>query len=455
MYEEDGGEVKHTAEAHGEVGASPEEVGHAAAGGEVAVEPVDVGDGLFATDVSQGALVRVVERLDILDAAELPLKALNLAGRLGAVAGVEVEGAAEVVDAGLEVLRLGHVVEQAAEEAALLGGDLGGGGVASNGAVTDGPDVAGTLDDKVLVDSEATARVGLGGDARDEVLDDGADSVAGGPDEEAVGDDDALAGAVGLGDLGLDGGLGDLLDHGLGLDVNLLLAEGVLGVVNQLLGEGGQDVGQGLDQGDLEAGADLGDQLLDVLLEKVLQLAGKLDAGRATADDNHVHQAVDLFRALALEGGRLDAVHNLLADALGVANLLEERAVLLDAGDAKGGVLGTNADNEHVVGDLGLHGLALDFGVVDNGDYLAVGVNGRGVGFVVLDGALLVADNGADGLHDGAVLDGAGGARGQQGREEEVVARRDDNDVVVFGIDLLEQGDGAPAGACAGKRRTG
>lgn len=390
----------------------------------------------------------VVEGLDLLDAAELPLEALNLAGRLGAVAGVEVERAAELVDARLEVLRLGHVVEQAAEEAALLRGDLGGGSVAGDGAVADGPDVAGSLDDQVLVDGEASARVGLGGDARDEVLDDGADGVTRGPDQQAVGDNDALAGAVGLGDLGLDRRLRHLLDHGLGLDVNLLLAERVLGVVNQLLGEGGQHVGQGLDQRDLEARADLGDQLLDVLLEEVLQLASELDAGRATADDNHVHQAVDLLGALTLEGSSLNAVHNLLADALGVANLLEERAVLLDAGNAKGGVLGADADDEHVVGDLGLHRLALDLGVVDDGHYLAVRVDRGGVGFVVLDGALLVADDGADRLHDGAVLDGARGARGQQRREEEVVARRDNHDIVVFGIELLEQGDGAPAGAC-------
>jgi hypothetical protein len=43
------------------------------------------------------------------------------------------------------------------------------------------------------------------------------------------------------------------------------------------------------------------------------------------------------------------------------------------------------------------------------------------------------------------VLDGTGGAGWEKGCEEEVVAWGDDDDIVVFGIELLEEGDGAPS----------
>ena len=351
--------------------------------------------------------MRVVERLDVADSAQLLLQTLNFAGDFGRVGRGNVDAAAELVDAVLKVFRLGHVVEQAGEEASFLRGNLSSGSVSGDGAVTNGPDVAGTLDDEVFVDGETAARVLLGGDAGDEVLDDGADSVTCGPDEETVGNDDALLGAVGLGDVGLDGVFGDVLDHGLGHDFNLLLAQRVFCVVNELLGEGGKDVGESLNEGDLEARANLGNQLLDVLLEKVLQFTGELDTSRSTTDYNHVHQTVNLRRALALEGSSLNAIHDLLANLLSIVNLLEEAAVFADAGNAKGCVFGTNANNEHVVRDLGLVGGALDLGVVDDGDDLALRVNGRGIGFVVLDSALLVSQDGADRLHDGAVLNGA------------------------------------------------
>jgi hypothetical protein len=104
-------------------------------------------------------------------------------------------------------------------------------------------------------------------------------------------------------------------------------------------------------------------------------------------------------------------------------------------------------DDEHVKGDLGFGGVALDLRLVINVDDALLVVDLGGLGFVVLDGGLLVAQKVADRLHDGAVLNGADGARGEQRGEEEVVAWGDDNDVVVFRVELLQQGDGAPAGA--------
>jgi hypothetical protein len=46
------------------------------------------------------------------------------------------------------------------------------------------------------------------------------------------------------------------------------------------------------------------------------------------------------------------------------------------------------------------------------------------------------------------VLDGADGARGEERGEEEVVSRGDDDDIVVLRVELLQQGDGTPAGTC-------
>jgi hypothetical protein len=45
------------------------------------------------------------------------------------------------------------------------------------------------------------------------------------------------------------------------------------------------------------------------------------------------------------------------------------------------------------------------------------------------------------------MLDSTGGARWQQRRKEEVIPRGDDNDVVILGIKLLEERDGAPSSA--------
>lgn len=394
----------------------------------------------------------VVEGLEVLDAEELLLGVLDLSRDLGRVARLEVERRRELADVLLQVLGLGHVVEQLGQEVALLRGDLGGGRVSGDGAVADGPDVPGALHHEVLVDGEAAARVLLGGNLAHEVLDEGPEGVSGGPDQQAVGELDALLAAVGVHSLGLDVLVGDVLDHGLEADVDLLLLEGALGVLNQLLGEGGQDVGQGLDQRNLEAVADVRDQALDVLLEEVLQFAGKLDTSGAATNDDHVQQTVDLVRVLILEGSRLDAVHDLLADALGVIDLLQEARVLANARDSKGRILGTDTNDQHVVGDLSLGDGALDLGLVLDLDDLAVGVDGAGLSLVELDGCLLVLEDGADGVHDGAVLDKSGGARGQEGREEEVVAGRDDDDVVVLGVELLEECDGTPAGTCTGAR---
>ena len=90
---------------------------------------------------------------------------------------------------------------------------------------------------------------------------------------------------------------------------------------HKLLGEHRQDVGQGLDEGDLDLARDLRVPLGKVLGQEVVQLSScnwserasktnertVLDASRSAAHDDHVKQALDLRLGLALEGGRLDA----------------------------------------------------------------------------------------------------------------------------------------------------
>ena len=278
----------------------------------------------------------VLEGVDALGPPQALLQLLDLVESL--VASLLVGGLlldlGELGELGLDLLSLGHLVEHAGEESALLSGNLGSGGVVGDGAVADGPDVFGTLDNKVLVDSETAARVLLGGDLVDQVLDERAHSVTGGPDEETVGDPLEHLLAIGAHGLGLNVLFCDVLDHGLCADVDGLLLEGLLGVVDQLLGEHGQDVGQGLDEGDVELLLDLGNPLLQVGVEEVLELTGELDTSGASTDHDHVQQTLALLLRLALEGGRLAAVHDAVADGLGVTNLLQEQAVLADTGDA-------------------------------------------------------------------------------------------------------------------------
>lgn len=84
----------------------------------------------------------------------------------------------------------------------------------------------------------------------------------------------------------------------------------------------------------MEVVLDFRNPLAQIVFEKVLELAGKLDTGGTTADNNHVQETLDFLVGLVLEYGGLDAVHNTLADFLSIANLFEEARVFADTGDA-------------------------------------------------------------------------------------------------------------------------
>ena len=323
------------AEAHADVGASPEKVRQGTTAGNVARQPRDIGNSLLGADVGEGSLVSVLERTDLLNASEALLKILDVRedNVTGVLAGSSLLLDRELGELGLDLLGLGHLVEHASEPSTLLGGDLGGGGVVGDSAVTDGPHVLAALDNEVLVHGETTAGILLSGDLADEVLDERAEGVTGGPDEQAEGDllDNLLS--VGAGGFSFDVLVGHLLDHGLGADGDGLLLEGLLSVLNQLLGEHRKDVGERLDKGNLEGVLDLGEPLLQIGVEEVLELTGELNTGRSTTDDNHVQQTLDLLGALVLEGGRLAAIHDTVTDTLGIAYLLQEETVFAHTGD--------------------------------------------------------------------------------------------------------------------------
>jgi hypothetical protein len=66
-------------------------------------------------------------------------------------------------------------------------------------------------------------------------------------------------------------------------------------------------------------------------------------------------------------------------------------------------------------------------------------------GLVELDGQPVL--HVADGFNDAAKFEGAHGGAGQQGGKEEVVARADHADVIVFAIQVMQQAEGGEPGA--------
>ena len=85
--------------------------------------------------------------------------------------------------------------------------------------------------------------------------------------------------------------------------------------------------------------------------------------------------------------------------------------------------------------------------IVDD-DNTALGVDLGGLGFVESDACPLVAEDVTERFDDRTVLDGTGGARGEERGKEEEVAGGYDDDVVVIGVELLEERNASPAGTC-------
>lgn len=229
-------------------------------------------------------------------------------------------------------------------------------------------------------------------------------------------------------------------------------------------------------------------------MDEVVQLGGELDARGAPADDGEVQEAA-LGDVVAGQGGARRALfeegEHAQADAARVADVAQEVRVLPDAFDAEGLAVGADSDDKLVVGHVG-HGALGWWGdlrpttTVRFGTYcscysfftstaaillllslnnLLLGRREDGLAREVVRPVLLDADDLAgkvhvvspalveldataaaqapDRLEGRAELKGPDGGGRQEGREDEVGAGRDDDALVLCGIEGA--GEGVPA----------
>lgn len=254
--------------------------------------------------------MRVVEGSDLGGSVELLDQSFNL-GWVG------VTASSEGFQLSFKLVLLAELAEHLSEVDTLLTGNLGSWGVLRSGTVTDGVGALGAEKRKVVVHNE-TSSLSLGvRKLVHQVSGDLSGSVTGSPDQETV--RNVLDLLVGI--LDSDAGGSDILDHGSSENVNLVGSELVLGVLNELFGEGGQDVGECFNEGDLESVGDFRVPLFQVILDdqprrncetrhahnqEIVELSGVLDTGWSTTDNDHVHQSVNLSLGLIFESGSLD-----------------------------------------------------------------------------------------------------------------------------------------------------
>ncbi len=175
---------------------------------------------------------------------------------------------------------------------------------------------------------------------------------AGGPEAEAVREFFGEGGAV-FGFLGVDDAVGlDLLDAGVGLDVDVVVGEAVLGEFGEGFVVGVEDVGAGLDDvdGDFVA-QDARVEFAEVFVEHVVELGGEFDAGWAAAGDDEGEEAATLFVGGGGEAGDFEVSDDLVADKAGVADVFEKVA-MLEAVDAVGVRDAADSDDQLVVGEI-------------------------------------------------------------------------------------------------------
>mmetsp|Transcript_25357 Transcript_25357/g.58756 ORF Transcript_25357/g.58756 Transcript_25357/m.58756 type:complete len:273 (-) Transcript_25357:17-835(-) len=187
-------------------------------------------------------------------------------------------------------------------------------------------------------------------------------------------------------------------------------------------------------------------------MHKIRKLRRKLHPGGPAPDNHKVEQALALLVRLAGVGGALEGVGDGGADAARVRDLLEEVRVLLYPGRVEGVVLGTDRDDELVVGhgEVGAR-LCRVLDDAEGGLGGAVGEGERLVGVVHVEALGLhkldPGEEGAHGLDNGTGLDRAHSDRGEEGGHEEVVAGRDADDLIARGVDSRQEPHRGPAGA--------
>lgn len=184
--------------------------------------------------------MRVGERGHISSSVELLDDTLNI--------GLVSTSRSQLVQLFLQLFSLRGFGKRSSQPSSLLRCDLGGRGVLTGDGVTESVDFRGAQNSEVLV-GEDTSSVGLVfRQLAHELSGQLSSGVTCGPDEKAV--RDLVSVLVGI--LDEDRLFTDILDGGSCHDVDLVGLEGGFSVFNHSLGEGGQDVGQGFNQGDSE-----------------------------------------------------------------------------------------------------------------------------------------------------------------------------------------------------------
>lgn len=409
------------------VSRTPEVVGGETSGREVTLEEGKVGDSLVGSDVGKRTLVGVREGRDVAGTDDSVGERVELSGfsvrRLGRV---------EVSEKSILLVELR---EDASEVTTLLRGDLGSGSVVGSSAVTEGEDTFSSEEAKVFVNEETSSRVLLLRNLVHQILGDLTSSVTSGPNKETV----RVLNEFLLFVLSDESFLFDFLDHSLGGDVDLVLLEGRHGVVNELLREHGKNVGEGFDQGDLDAGSEFRVPVSEILLEEIVKFTSVLDTSWSTSDNNEVKETVNLSLSLSSKVGSFDTVHNPSTNLLGIPDFLEEASVLLDSLDTESLVLSSDSVNEVVVGDFSSSDFSLDLRVVKESNSLLLGINFVNFSLVNLSLSLHVSGKEAGRLKNGTSSESTDGNGRKERSEEEVVARGDDNDVVASVVEFFEE----------------
>ena len=152
--------------------------------------------------------------------------------------------------------------------------------------IADSPHVLRSIDYHIFIHGQASTRIFLSGDLLHQVFHHRAHRIPGGPNQETVRKYFDLLGSIRFRVFGFDVLISHFLHHGLGADGNGFLLEGGFGIVDKLLRERRKNVREGFDKSHMEMVRDLRHPFLEILLEKVLQLASELDTGRPTSNDN-------------------------------------------------------------------------------------------------------------------------------------------------------------------------
>ena len=335
-------------------------------------------------------------------------------------------------------------------------GDLCSWRVLREGAVTEGVNLVATVQSQVLVDQQTSSCCLLFDNLGGQLFGQLTLSVTTGPDKGTVWNDHILGLTVWMAVCRVDVLVVNLLDHGVGLQVEALLLKNILSILDQPWVEHREDIVLGLNQGDAHLVLNSWDELAQVLEDVVLDFCCQLDTSWSTTADDKAQESLSVFGVLRQQPGRLDLIKELLSDGSGVVRFLKERRVLVDTRDAECVDGGADGINEVVVVQGGFDRLAVigegiadveSLGLVLDGDGLVFRIEVCRNGFEISDLAWGLSGNGSHRVADRLDVDCAARNGGKQRGEQKVVSWRHDGHVVLSGVQLVQEGDRPPAGA--------